>query len=171
MLTLLSCTELADQLLKVYKQLPLSLSVSHVRCDLPLILSFSLFLNVSIPSPSPSLPSPHSPLLSSLHRREIGLEKFFKQSLLNSVKRRNLRTMVQNAFQQYESLTMEGCVFQFFNLLSKFHAIDVERFTNCAVGVRMGGQGGEKGGIGEILLAAIPLKVDACAAFPNTASS
>jgi len=103
--------------------------------------------------------------------REIGLEKFFKQSLLNSVKRRNLRTMVQNAFQQYESLTMEGCVFQFFNLLSKFHAIDVERFTNCAVGVRTGGQGGEKGGIGEILLAAIPLKVDACAAFPNTASS
>ena len=47
--------------------------------------------------------------------------------------------MVQNTFQQYESLTMEGCVFQFFNLLSKYHAFDVERFTNCAVGVRKEG--------------------------------
>ena len=34
---------------------------------------------------------------------------------------------------------MEGCVFQFFNLLSKYHAFDVERFTNCAVGVRKEG--------------------------------
>ena len=44
--------------------------------------------------------------------------------------------MVQNTFQQYESLTMEGCIFQFFSLLSKYHAFDVEKFTNCAVGVR-----------------------------------
>ena len=39
------------------------------------------------------------------------------------------------AFQNYESLTMEGCIFQFFSLLSKFHSIDVESFQNCAVGV------------------------------------
>ena len=39
------------------------------------------------------------------------------------------------AFQHYESLTMEGCIFQFFSLLAKFHAIDVETFHNCAVGV------------------------------------
>ena len=39
------------------------------------------------------------------------------------------------AFQHFESLTMEGCIFQFFSLLSKFHAIDVEQFPNCAVGV------------------------------------
>ena len=54
--------------------------------------------------------------------------------------------MVQNSFQQYESLTMEGCVFQFFNLLSKYHAFDVERFTNCAVGVREEGGKREGGG-------------------------
>ena len=30
---------------------------------------------------------------------------------------------------------MEGCVFQFFSLLSKFHAIDIETFASCAVGV------------------------------------
>jgi len=40
---------------------------------------------------------------------------------------------------------MEGCVFQFFNLLSKFHAINVEKFTNCAVGVRSGGAGRREG--------------------------
>jgi focal adhesion kinase 1 len=66
--------------------------------------------------------------------KDIGLEKFFKSSLLSSVKRKNLRGMVLQAFQDYESLTMEGCIFQFFSLLSKYHAIDVERFPNCAVG-------------------------------------
>ena len=40
---------------------------------------------------------------------------------------------------------MEGCIFQFFNLLSKSHAIDVERFTNCAVGVRKAGRGEDRG--------------------------
>ena len=88
-------------------------------------------------------------VLSLPLRREIGLEKFFKQSLLNSVKRRNLRTMVQNTFQQYESLTMEGCVFQFFNLLSKYHPFDVEKFSNCAVGVRKEGVREGGGGKGE----------------------
>jgi hypothetical protein len=67
--------------------------------------------------------------------KDIGLEKFFKSSLLSSLKRKNLRTMVLHAFQNYESLTMEGCIFQFFSLLSKFHSIDVESFQNCAVGV------------------------------------
>ncbi|CAI8043412.1 Focal adhesion kinase 1 [Geodia barretti] len=66
--------------------------------------------------------------------KDIGLEKFFKSSLLSSLKRKNLRTMVLHAFQNYESLTMEGCIFQFFSLLSKFHSIDVESFQNCAVG-------------------------------------
>ncbi len=69
-------------------------------------------------------------------RRDIGLEKFFKKTLLSSVRRKNLRSMVLSAFQQYESLTMEGCVFQFFSLLSKHSAIDVEQFHNCALGVR-----------------------------------
>ncbi len=77
----------------------------------------------------PSSSSPHT------RRRDIGLEKFFKQSLLSSVKHNNLRKTVVSAFQQYESLTVEGCVFQFFNILSKHHAFDTERFTSCAVGV------------------------------------
>ena len=30
---------------------------------------------------------------------------------------------------------MEGCIFQFFNLLSKSSLVDIEKFSNCAVGV------------------------------------
>ena len=70
------------------------------------------------------------------NRREIGLEKFFKKSMIAALRKKNLRTMVLSAFQQYESLTMEGCIFQFFNLLSKHtHSLDTERFSNCAIGV------------------------------------
>ncbi len=78
---------------------------------------------------------PHTHTHTHTHRRDIGLEKFFKQSLLSSVKHNNLRKTVVSAFQQYESLTVEGCVFQFFNILSKHHAFDTEMFTSCAVGV------------------------------------
>ena len=44
---------------------------------------------------------------------------------------------------------MEGCIFQFFSILSKYHAFDVEKFTNCAVGVREEREregGGSEGG-------------------------
>ena len=44
---------------------------------------------------------------------------------------------------------MEGCIFQFFSLLSKYHAFDVEKFTNCAVGVREEGGRKERGGTNE----------------------
>ena len=74
-------------------------------------------------------------------RRDIGLEKFFKKSFLNTVKRKNIRTMVVNTFQHYESLSMEGCIFQFFNLLTKSSQVDMERFHNCAVGVSPGMDG------------------------------
>lgn len=38
-------------------------------------------------------------------------------------------------FQQYESLTSDGCIFQFLSVLGRHHSLDVERFTNCAIGV------------------------------------
>ena len=122
--------------------LPLSLPLPSLSPSLlyflsPLPPSIPHFV-ASLPPPSflslpPSLPP--SVHVSLPHRRDIGLEKFFKKTLLNSVRRKNLRTLVLNAFQQYETLTMEGCIFQFFNLLAKCHTLDLERFTNCAVGV------------------------------------
>ena len=91
-------------------------------------------------------PLPHTHTHTHTHtlslRRDIGLEKFFKKSLLNTVKRKNIRTMVVNTFQHYESLSMEGCIFQFFSLLTKSSFVDVERFNNCAVGVSPDWEGG-----------------------------
>ena len=45
--------------------------------------------------------------------------------------------MIQTTFQQYESLTSDGCIFQFFAILGRFSPLDVERFPNCAIGVRL----------------------------------
>ena len=89
----------------------------------------------STPNPHPHTYTHPAATPTPSTRKDIGLEKFFKKSLLNTVKRKNIRTMVVNTFQHYESLTMEGCIFQFFNLLSKSSQVDVERFSNCAVGV------------------------------------
>ena len=103
---------------------------------------YPVYTVVSLPTHTPL---PHTYMRTHTHtrslththtlRRDIGLEKFFKKSLLNTVKRKNIRTMVVNTFQHYESLSMEGCIFQFFSLLTKSSFVDVERFSNCAVGV------------------------------------
>ena len=90
--------------------------------------------------PPPTHIHTHTHTHTYTHRRDIGLEKFFKKSLLNTVKRKNIRTMVVNTFQHYESLSMEGCIFQFFSLLTKSSLVDVERFSNCAVGVSPDGK-------------------------------
>ena len=79
----------------------------------------------------------HTSSVVCFPRREIGLEKFFKRSLLDNVPKRKLRNMVVSTFEQFETLSMEGCVFQFFNLLSKQYPLDVEQFSNCAIGVRV----------------------------------
>ena len=78
----------------------------------------------------------HASIVTSLFpRKEIGLEKFFKRSLLEAVPKRKLRGLVVGTFEQFETLSMEGCMFQFFNLLAKQYPLDVEMFPNCAIGV------------------------------------
>ena len=71
-------------------------------------------------------------------RKEIGLEKFFKKSFLDSVRNKQLRTLVLEAFKEYEYVSTDVCMFKFFNLLSKYHRIDEDRFSFCAVGVCVG---------------------------------
>ena len=98
---------------------------------------YAMYTIVPLPTHTPSSTYTHVYTHAHTHtlRRDIGLEKFFKKSLLNTVKRKNIRTMVVNTFQHYESLSMEGCIFQFFSLLTKSSPVDLERFSNCAVGV------------------------------------
>lgn len=43
--------------------------------------------------------------------------------------------MIQSTFQQYDSLTSDGCIFQFFAILGRFNPLDVDKFVNCAIGV------------------------------------
>ena len=108
---------------------PVYPSSPHYNCSLS-VLHYQVLIIVTVLPNCP--PHTHTHVSS---RKDIGLEKFFKKSLLNTVKRKNIRPLVVNTFQHYETLTMEGCIFQFFNLLSKSTQVDVERFSNCAVGV------------------------------------
>ncbi|XP_019852139.1 PREDICTED: focal adhesion kinase 1-like isoform X1 [Amphimedon queenslandica] len=68
--------------------------------------------------------------------KEYGFEKFFKKSFLQSArsKKKNLSKMIQSTFQQYESLTSDGCIFQFFAILGRFNPLDIDKFHNCAIG-------------------------------------
>jgi len=46
-----------------------------------------------------------------------------------------LRKAVLSYFQKYENLTVEGCIFQFFTLVTRLLAFDVEIFQQCAIEV------------------------------------
>ena len=70
-------------------------------------------------------------------RRDIGLEMFFKRSLLNTVNRKKLQKMVINIFQHCQKFSMEQCILQFLNILTKSSQIDTERFMNCVVEVSL----------------------------------
>lgn len=65
--------------------------------------------------------------------KEIGLQKFFRKSVLHSVKAKNLRKSVLQYFKEYEGLTDEGCVDRFFALVSKYMSYDMEVFPKCSV--------------------------------------
>lgn len=65
--------------------------------------------------------------------RDIGLSRFFKKSLLHTTKPKPLRKAVLSYFQKYENLTVEGCIFQFFTLVTRLLSFDVETFQQCAI--------------------------------------
>ena len=46
-----------------------------------------------------------------------------------------LRKAVLSYFQKYENLTVEGCIFQFFTLVTRLLAFDIETFQQCAIEV------------------------------------
>ncbi len=53
------------------------------------------------------------------------------------MRKKQLRTLVLNAFKEYEYVSTDICMFKFFNLLSKYYRIDEDMFSSCAVGVRV----------------------------------
>ncbi|XP_062864133.1 protein-tyrosine kinase 2-beta [Trichomycterus rosablanca] len=63
-----------------------------------------------------------------LLEKEVGLDLFFPQELISSMKPKQLRKMIQQTFQQYSSLKEEQCIMKFFETFSLFSSFDEEVF-------------------------------------------
>ncbi|XP_070781758.1 protein tyrosine kinase 2 beta, b isoform X3 [Enoplosus armatus] len=63
-----------------------------------------------------------------LLEKEVGLDLFFPQQLINSMKSRQLRKLIQQTFQQYATLKEEDCMVKFFETLKEFISFDEEDF-------------------------------------------
>ncbi|XP_063037619.1 LOW QUALITY PROTEIN: protein-tyrosine kinase 2-beta-like [Melospiza melodia melodia] len=60
--------------------------------------------------------------------KEVGLDLFFPSQMLENLKPRQLRKMIQQTFQQYALLREEECILKFLHTLSTFAPIDQENF-------------------------------------------
>lgn len=63
-----------------------------------------------------------------LLEKEVGLDLFFPQQLINSMKSKQLRKMIQQTFQQYATLKEDDCMIKFFETLRDFVSYDEEVF-------------------------------------------
>ncbi|XP_039980688.1 protein tyrosine kinase 2 beta, b isoform X3 [Xiphias gladius] len=63
-----------------------------------------------------------------LLEKEVGLDLFFPQQLINSMKSRQLRKLIQQTFQQYATLKEDDCMVRFFETLKEFVSYDEEVF-------------------------------------------
>lgn len=65
--------------------------------------------------------------------KEIGMKRFLPKSILDNVKPKALRKLIQHTFKQHSRLAEEECVFTFFETLSSVWHFDHERFK-CSLG-------------------------------------
>ncbi|XP_078037265.1 protein tyrosine kinase 2 Fak isoform X3 [Augochlora pura] len=65
--------------------------------------------------------------------REVGLHKFLPRSVLNGMKPKALRKLIQQHFKKVAGLTELDCRYKFFDLLRAHYRFDQERFI-CALG-------------------------------------
>uniref|UniRef100_A0A3P8RQK0 non-specific protein-tyrosine kinase n=1 Tax=Amphiprion percula TaxID=161767 RepID=A0A3P8RQK0_AMPPE len=63
-----------------------------------------------------------------LLEKEVGLDLFFPQQLINSMKSRQLRKLIQQTFQQFAMLKEDDCMVKFFETLKDFVSYDEEVF-------------------------------------------
>ncbi|XP_051577736.1 focal adhesion kinase 1-like isoform X3 [Myxocyprinus asiaticus] len=68
-----------------------------------------------------------------LLEKDVGLRRFFPKSLLDSVKAKSLRKLIQHTFKQFANLNDEQCILKFFEILSPIYRFDKECFK-CALG-------------------------------------
>ncbi|XP_014476576.1 PREDICTED: focal adhesion kinase 1 isoform X2 [Dinoponera quadriceps] len=65
--------------------------------------------------------------------REVGMHKFLPRSVLNGMKPKALRKLIQQHFKKVAALSELECMFKFFDLLRAYYRFDQERFI-CALG-------------------------------------
>ncbi|XP_069813145.1 focal adhesion kinase 1 isoform X7 [Dendropsophus ebraccatus] len=65
--------------------------------------------------------------------KDVGLKRFFPKSLLDSVKAKALRKLIQQTFRQFANLNREESILKFFEILSPVYRYDKECFK-CALG-------------------------------------
>ncbi|XP_052476213.1 protein-tyrosine kinase 2-beta-like isoform X2 [Carassius gibelio] len=63
-----------------------------------------------------------------LLEKEVGLDLFFPQELIDSMKPKQLRKLIQQTFLQFALLKEEQCIIKFFETLSVFSSFDEEVF-------------------------------------------
>ncbi|XP_063055838.1 focal adhesion kinase 1 isoform X3 [Engraulis encrasicolus] len=68
-----------------------------------------------------------------LLEKDVGLRRFFPKGLLESVKAKTLRKLIQQTFRQFANLNDAQCILKFFEVLSPIHRFDKECFK-CALG-------------------------------------
>ncbi|XP_043543743.1 protein tyrosine kinase 2aa isoform X11 [Chiloscyllium plagiosum] len=68
-----------------------------------------------------------------LLEKDVGLKRFFPKSLVESVKAKTLRKLIQQSFRQFANLDEVQSVLKFFEILSPVYRFDKECFK-CALG-------------------------------------
>uniref|UniRef100_A0A3Q3IUI8 non-specific protein-tyrosine kinase n=1 Tax=Monopterus albus TaxID=43700 RepID=A0A3Q3IUI8_MONAL len=63
-----------------------------------------------------------------LLEKEVGLDLFFPHQLINGMKPKQLRKMIQQTFQQYAAFKEDDCMVKFFETLKDFISFDEEVF-------------------------------------------
>ncbi|XP_078131401.1 protein tyrosine kinase 2 beta, b [Sander vitreus] len=83
-----------------------------------------------------------------LLEKDVGLDLFFPKQLINSMKPKPLRKLIQQTFQQYATLKEDDCIIKFFDTLKDFINYDEEVFPcelvqgwSLAVELVIGGRG------------------------------
>ncbi|XP_061560862.1 protein tyrosine kinase 2 beta, b [Phycodurus eques] len=83
-----------------------------------------------------------------LLEKEVGLDLFFPPELINSMKSKQLRKLIQQTFQQFATLKEDECMTKFFQTLKEFASYDEEVFPcelvqgwSLAVELVIGGRG------------------------------
>uniref|UniRef100_A0A8C9U3C5 non-specific protein-tyrosine kinase n=1 Tax=Scleropages formosus TaxID=113540 RepID=A0A8C9U3C5_SCLFO len=59
---------------------------------------------------------------------EVGLDLFFPREIINSMKPKHMRKMIQQTFQQYGTLKEDECIMKFFEIFSSFSNFEEEVF-------------------------------------------